>query len=159
MTAVIHDRLGQAGLTPGEHVTDSGYASADHLVAARELRITMITPLLPDPRWQAREGGYTSRDFAVDWDARPGHLPPGHRQQNLEPLHGQRRAGHRRPVPSRRLPRLPRPGQVHPVSPLRAPAHPPPTPRPRSRRRRPRPAGNHPVAGPVAPAAPASRAS
>ncbi len=67
---MIHDGLGQAGLTRGEHVTDSGYASADHLVAARELGITMITSLLRDARWQAREGGYTSGDFAVDWDAR-----------------------------------------------------------------------------------------
>jgi transposase len=88
MTAAIHDRLGQAGLTPGEHVTDSGYASADHLAAARELGITMITPLLPDPRWQAREGGYTSRDFAVDWDARQATCPQGTASRTWSPSTG-----------------------------------------------------------------------
>lgn len=85
MTPVIHDRLGQAGLPPGEHAVDSGYASADHLLDARERGITMITPLLPDPGWQAREGGYTSRDFAVDWDARQATCPQGTASRTWNP--------------------------------------------------------------------------
>ena len=85
MTPVIHDRLGQAGLAPGEHAVDSGYASADHLVAAREDGITMITPLLPDPGWQAREGGFTSRDFTIDWDARQATCPQGTASRTWNP--------------------------------------------------------------------------
>ena len=85
MTPVVHDSLGQAGLAPAEHVVDSGYASADHLVAAREDGITMITPLLPDPGWQAREGGYTSRDFTIDWDARQVTCPQGAASRTWSP--------------------------------------------------------------------------
>jgi transposase len=77
MTSVIHQHLDQAGLAPGEHVTDSGYASADLLVTARGQGITMITPLLPDPSWQARENGYTSDKFTIDWDARAVTCPQG----------------------------------------------------------------------------------
>lgn len=85
MTSVIHDRLGQAGLAPGEHAVDSGYASADHLLAAREQGIIMITPLLPDPGWQAREGGYASRDFTIDWDARQATCPQGTASRTWSP--------------------------------------------------------------------------
>ena len=88
MTPVIHDSLARAGLAPAEHVVDSGYASADHLLAAREDGITMITPLLPDPGWQAREGGYTSRDFTVDWDARQATCPQGAASRAWNPAVG-----------------------------------------------------------------------
>ena len=77
MTQVIHDDLDQAGLRPGEHVTDSGYASAGHLIAAREQGITLLTPLLPDPSWQAREGGLTAAAFTIDWDRQQAACPQG----------------------------------------------------------------------------------
>ena len=85
MTPVIHDRLEQAGVAPGEHAVDSGYASAGHLLDARERGITMITPLLPDPGWQAREGGCTSRDFTFDWDARQATCPQGTASRTWSP--------------------------------------------------------------------------
>jgi transposase len=77
MTQVIHDDLGKAGLPPGEHVTDSGYASADLLVSARADGITMIAPLLADISWQAREDGYTAGDFTIGWDTRIATCPQG----------------------------------------------------------------------------------
>jgi transposase len=85
MTPVLHDRLAKAGIPPGEHAVDSGYASADSLLAAARDGITMITPLLPDPGWQAREGGYTSRDFTIDWDARQATCPQGTHSRNWSP--------------------------------------------------------------------------
>lgn len=77
MTPVIHADLDRAGLRPGEHAADSGYASADHLVAACQDGIIMITPLLADISWQAREGGYTSGHFTIDWDNRTAACPQG----------------------------------------------------------------------------------
>jgi transposase len=77
MTQVIHDDLDRAGILPGEHVTDSGYASADLLVAARGQGIILLTPLLPDPGWQAREGGLTAAAFTIDWDRQQVTCPQG----------------------------------------------------------------------------------
>jgi transposase len=77
MTQAVHDALDRAGLRPAEHLADSGYASADHLTAARGRGITLVTPLLPDPSWQAREGGITAGAFTIDWDARTATCPQG----------------------------------------------------------------------------------
>jgi transposase len=77
MTQVVHDDLDRAGLLPGEHVTDSGYASADLLITARAQGITLLTPLLPDPGWQAREGGLTAAAFTIDWDRQQATCPQG----------------------------------------------------------------------------------
>jgi transposase len=77
MTQVIHDHLEQAGVRPGEHAVDSGYASADHLLAARDRGITLIAPLPAGTSRQARAGGYTTDMFAVDWDARQATCPQG----------------------------------------------------------------------------------
>jgi transposase len=77
MTQVIHGHLEQAGLPPGEHVTDSGYASADVLVSSREQGITLIGPLLAGTSRQARAGGYTTAMFTIDWDARQATCPQG----------------------------------------------------------------------------------
>jgi hypothetical protein len=77
MTQVVHDGLDRAGLLPGEHLTDSGYASADLLLAARARGITLLTPLLPDPSWQAREGGFTAAAFTIDWDRQQATCPQG----------------------------------------------------------------------------------
>ena len=158
MTAVIHDRLAQAGLTPGEHVTDSGYASADHLVAAREHGITMITPLLPGPRWQAREGGYTSSDFAVDWDARQVTCPQGTASRTWSPSTGKGTQ-----VIVVQFPPPPAAPAPHGTS---APAQPAPAasspcaPAPSTKRSPPPAHSRRPPSGrPSTPAAPASRAS
>jgi transposase len=88
MTQVIHDDLGKAGLPPGEHVTDSGYASADLLVSARADGITMIAPLLADISWQAREDGYTAGDFTIGWDTRTATCPQGAASTSWSPAVG-----------------------------------------------------------------------
>jgi transposase len=77
MTEPIHDALAARGLTPGEHVTDSGYASGELLLAARARGITLIAPLLPDSSPQARSGGYTAAMFTIDWDNQQVTCPQG----------------------------------------------------------------------------------
>ena len=77
VTAPVHDSLAAAGLLPGEHDADAGYISADLLVSSRQRGITLIGPLLADTSVQARAGGYTSRDFTIDWDNRQATCPEG----------------------------------------------------------------------------------
>jgi transposase len=85
MTPVIHDDLDAAGLPPGEHVVDSGYASAEQLLAARARGITLITPLPADTSRQARTGGYTADTFTIDWDAAQVTCPQGAISQYWSP--------------------------------------------------------------------------
>ena len=77
MTGPVHDQHEQRGLAPGEHAVDSGYASAEELIAARERGITLIGPLPADTSRQARAGGYTADMFAIDWDAGQVTCPQG----------------------------------------------------------------------------------
>ena len=77
MTEPVHDTLARRGLRPGEHAADSGYASAELLLAARARGITLLAPLLPDPSPQARSGGYTADMFTIDWEAKQVTCPEG----------------------------------------------------------------------------------
>ena len=77
MTEPVHDMLAAAGLAPAEHVADSGYASADLLVASAARGITLTGPLLTTATPQARSGGYTADMFTIDWDARQVTCPQG----------------------------------------------------------------------------------
>ena len=85
MTEPVHDTLAARGLPPGEHAADTGYASADLLLAARARGITLLAPLPPDGSWQARSGGYTAAMFTIDWDARQVTCPQGARSSSWTP--------------------------------------------------------------------------
>jgi transposase len=86
--ATVHDSeliipvaaaLHRKELAPGRHYADSGYASPDHmLTAARDYGITLVTPLLANQSWQARDkAGYDRSAFAIDYDARTATCPQG----------------------------------------------------------------------------------
>jgi transposase len=77
MTAPIHDMLDAAGLLPGEHAVDSGYTSADLLLAARAQGITLLGPLLANVSPQARTGGYATDAFTIDWEHQQVTCPQG----------------------------------------------------------------------------------
>jgi hypothetical protein len=77
MTEPVHHALARRGLRPGEHAADSGYASADLLLAARARGITLLAPMPPDSSPQARSGGYTADMFTIDWEARQVTCPQG----------------------------------------------------------------------------------
>jgi transposase len=85
MTEPVHDTLAARGLPPGEHAADTGYASADLLLAARARGITLLAPLLPDRSWQARRGGYTADMFTIDWDTQQVTCPQGARSSSWTP--------------------------------------------------------------------------
>jgi transposase len=44
----------------------------------REHGVDLIGPIQPSHRWQSKtEGGYTTTDFAIDWDRRQATCPEG----------------------------------------------------------------------------------
>ena len=77
MTEPVHHALARRGLLPGEHAADSGYASADLLLAARARGITLLAPVPPDSSPQARSGGYAAAMFRIDWDNKQVTCPQG----------------------------------------------------------------------------------
>jgi len=77
MTEPVHDMLTARGLAPAEHAADSGYASGDLLVAARNRGITLLAPLAAATSPQARAGGYTAEMFTIDWDNQQVTCPQG----------------------------------------------------------------------------------
>jgi transposase len=77
MTGPVHDMLAAAGLSPGQHAADAGYASADLLLDARARGITLLAPLAADASPQARSGGYTAQMFTIDWDHQQATCPQG----------------------------------------------------------------------------------
>src|SRR6185369_2710845 len=148
MTEPVHHALARRGLPPGEHAADSGYASADLLLAARARGITLLALVPPDSSPQARSGGYAAAMFTIDWENKqvtcpkarypaPGPRPAARERTSSWPV----RQGDLRPVPG--------PGPVHHRGPLRPPARLPPPPDPRGPHRRPRRAGRRRLAAPV----------
>jgi transposase len=85
MTAAVHRRLQSGGVSPGEHLVDSGFMSGDELTAARLRGITLLGPLLADNSPQARSGGYTIRSFSVDFDRRQATCPQGTASSRWQP--------------------------------------------------------------------------
>jgi hypothetical protein len=82
VTAALHGK----GLPPARHYLDSGYASPEHMAAARGYGTVLVTPLLANHSRQAREGqGYSRQDFAVDYDARTVTCPQGQETRKWYP--------------------------------------------------------------------------
>lgn len=75
----VHTGLDRRGLLPGEHVVDTGYTSAEQLVAAkRDFGITLLGPLRADVSRQARTGsGLDRAAFTIDWDNQRVTCPQG----------------------------------------------------------------------------------
>jgi transposase len=83
----VHAGVAGRGLVPGEHFMDSGYASADGVLAARGEGIDLVTPLLADTSGQARAGvGYDRASFVFDFDARTATCPQGNTSTYWNPV-------------------------------------------------------------------------
>ena len=80
MTAPIQRALAAKGLTPAEHLVDSGYVSAELLLSsAREHDgLALVGPMRLDNRWQTRsKDGFGAEHFAVDWATKVVRCPAG----------------------------------------------------------------------------------
>ena len=76
---VVQADLAERSLLPQEHLVDSGYMSAEHIVASeREHGVQLIGPVLPDPSWQSKTiGAFGNATFTLDWEKRTARCPQG----------------------------------------------------------------------------------
>ena len=78
MTATIQEHLAARELVPGEHIVDTSYMSADHLVTSQADGIDLIGPVGEDQSWQARANeGFGAACFVIDWEAQQATCPQG----------------------------------------------------------------------------------
>ncbi|WP_405523431.1 transposase [Streptomyces canus] len=75
----IRQALGRRHLLPARHYLDSGYPSADLIVAsAKDYGIALVTPVLLDTSRQAKaQQGFAADDFTIDWDGKRAVCPAG----------------------------------------------------------------------------------
>ena len=78
-TVPIQQALVEKALSPGEHLVDAAYISAELLVESQDQQgITLRGPSRPTQGWQAQvEGGYTVDQFEVDWVQQRVRCPQG----------------------------------------------------------------------------------
>ena len=83
----IHQALADKQILPGEHLLDSGYINAGHLVESREHHgIRLIGHPIPDSSWQARANqGFEHAQFTVDWVKQVVTCPANHQSQSWRP--------------------------------------------------------------------------
>ena len=86
MTTPVHDQMAVSGLTPGEHVVDSGFMSGDELAAARLRGITLLGPLRASRSAQLRPGGYAITAFTIDFDREQATCPRGTASSSWTPF-------------------------------------------------------------------------
>src|SRR5436305_2373118 len=67
---IVQVGLAERNLLPHEHLVDSGYMSAEHMVVSqREYNVQLLGPVLPDPSWQAKTAGaFGTAAFTIDWE-------------------------------------------------------------------------------------------
>src|SRR5207247_8497622 len=91
MTTPVHDQMQASGVTPGEHVVDSGFMPGDELIAARLRGITLLGPLRASRSAQVRAGGYATTSVPVALHREQATCPPGlarSRWAPFPPAHG-----------------------------------------------------------------------
>jgi transposase len=79
MTAVIHQALADKDLLPGQHLVDTAYVDAQHLLSSRvDYDLDLVGPVPSDTSWQAQAGqGFSLSCFQIDWDAKRAVCPQG----------------------------------------------------------------------------------
>ena len=94
MTPVIQEQLAARDLLPHEHIVDTSYVTAEHLVTSRtDHAVDLVGPAPADHSWQARAGeGFAAAQFVVDWEGPHATCPQGKQSVNWKPTqdrHGQ----------------------------------------------------------------------
>ena len=84
MTEIIHQALAEKNLLPNEHIVDTAYVDAQHLLTSQtELGIDIVGRVPGDSSWQAQAGlGFDATGFTVDWHNRCCICPQGHTSQS-----------------------------------------------------------------------------
>jgi transposase len=84
ITDKIHQALASKELLPAEHLMDTAYVDAQHVVTSHsDYEIELIGPVTPDSSWQAPlpNKGLISPAKAVDWEAQRVVCPAGKSSQ------------------------------------------------------------------------------
>lgn len=83
LTQKIHQSLALKDLLPAEHLMDTAYVDAQHLVSSQSnYEIDLIGPVSPDVSWQASaQQGFDISCFGVDWEAQRVVCPAGKHSQ------------------------------------------------------------------------------
>ena len=78
-TADIHAALHDKGLLPEQHIVDSGYIAAHHIVEAQTQHgVELLGPIQPDSSWQAKNpDAFDQSRFEYDWQAQQVTCPEG----------------------------------------------------------------------------------
>ncbi|MDJ0678016.1 MAG: IS1182 family transposase [Calothrix sp. MO_167.B42] len=80
VTSIVHNKLAQKNLSPGEHYVDAAYVDAYQLVEAKNMyHVSVIGPVGNDNSWQAKsDTGFDISVFMIDWDKQVAKCPQGH---------------------------------------------------------------------------------
>jgi transposase len=77
-TEVVQQSLVKKGLTPREHLVDTGYVDAELLCESQAKGITLIGPPRKDKSWQTKtEDAYDHTHFQIDWEKQQVTCPNG----------------------------------------------------------------------------------
>ena len=79
LTQEIHEALAEKDLLPAEHILDSAYMDAEHIVTAeKEYNVNLIGRVNENLSWQAKENkGFDVSCFTVDWENKRVTCPVG----------------------------------------------------------------------------------
>lgn len=84
-TTTIQDKLIRRDLTPGEHLMDGGYPSAENIAASATRDITLVAPVTVVTGRNAGKGTFTPADFTIDWAAGVATCPAGAASRSMKP--------------------------------------------------------------------------
>lgn len=84
MTGVIHQKLADRALLPDEHLVDTAYVSADHLLDSQNQdQLDLIGPVPGGGSWQNQQNqGFGIKAFAIDWQHQTVTCPQGNLNQS-----------------------------------------------------------------------------
>ncbi len=79
LTDAIQADLAGRDLLPGEHLLDTGYVSAQHLLTSElAYGVDLVGPVLLDTSWQAAaDEGFDLTRFTIDWERQTVTCPQG----------------------------------------------------------------------------------
>lgn len=92
-TPIIQEALAQRAVPPAEHLVDTAYVNAEHLVTRQTQRqIALIGPVYEDRQWQAvAQKGVDVAHFPLDGQAHQAICPQGQQSLRWSETHTARR--------------------------------------------------------------------
>ncbi|MBO8190100.1 IS1182 family transposase [Streptomyces spirodelae] len=79
LVPALHAGLAERRLLPDEHLVDTGYVTARHIVAARrDHSVDLVGPMMPGTGWQDRsQTAFPISAFTIDWEGQKVTCPGG----------------------------------------------------------------------------------